>query len=165
MSSGSQYSNLIIAYLLHNFEDRGVSIYKEINLGKTIIGKNRRIDILMVSNENRAFAIECKYQDVSGTTDEKLPYALQNIESLPIPGCLVYAGEGFSTGVLHMLQSSETAAYCLPDVKNLGSTNKTKELDHLIAMNFNWWDLVIREKKPITKGDIHFKSQLPLFKD
>ncbi|MCC6747328.1 MAG: hypothetical protein IT371_06690 [Deltaproteobacteria bacterium] len=28
--------------------------------------------------------------------------------------CLVYAGEGFSPGILHMLAATPIAAYCLP---------------------------------------------------
>ncbi|MBF0432312.1 MAG: hypothetical protein HQK83_13590 [Fibrobacteria bacterium] len=154
MSSGSQYCNLITAYLLHNYEKRGIKVYQEVNLGKTIIGKNRRIDILLVTDDNQAFAIECKFQDVKGTTDEKLPYAMQNIESLPIPGCIVYAGNGFSPGVQHMLQSSEIAAHCLPDKENLKPGTATRELDHLLAMNLKWWDVAIGNKKPINLSDI-----------
>jgi len=157
MSSGSQYSDLIIAYLLHNFENRGIRVYKEVSLGKTIIGKNRRLDILILSEDNQTFAIECKFQDVKGTTDEKLPYALEDMRSLPIPGCIVYAGNGFSSGVLHMLQGSEIAAYCLPEKKNLDSNSNTMELDHLLAMNMGWWDLVVSNKKPIVKSDINLE--------
>jgi len=155
MSSGAKYSDLIIAYLLHNFEARSIRVYKEVYLGKTIIGKNRRIDILIVSKDNRTFAIECKFQDVKGTTDEKIPYALQDMESLPITGCVTYAGGGFSSGVLHMLQGSEIAAYCLPERKNLDSNTHTRELDHLLAMNFSWWDLIVKDKKPIEESDLN----------
>jgi len=155
MSSGSRFSDLISAYLLHNFEARGITVYKEVYLGKTIIGKNRRIDILVLSNDNQAFAIECKFQDVKGTTDEKIPYALKDMESIPISGCIVYAGNGFSSGVLHMLQGSEIAAYCLPDSKNLSSNNQTRELDHLLAMNLGWWDLIVKNKQSIKLSDLN----------
>lgn len=30
--------------------------------------------------------------------DEKIPYALQDLEAKWIPGCVVYAGEGWSQG-------------------------------------------------------------------
>jgi hypothetical protein len=163
MSSGTKYSDLIIAYLLHNFESRGVRVYKEVNLGKTIIGKNRRIDILILSKDNQAFAIECKFQDVKGTTDEKIPYALQNMESIPIPGCVAYAGNGFSSGVLHMLQGSEIASYCLPEIKKLDSNRHTKELDHLLAMNFGWWDLIVSDKKPMEKSDLNLEPENIVF--
>ncbi len=58
-------------------------IYTEVSLGKTIIGKNRRIDVFLLREAHqRALAIECKFQNVSGTADEKIPYALQDLEAL-----------------------------------------------------------------------------------
>ena len=66
-------------------------------------------------SDQRALAIECKYQEVQGTTDEKIPYALQDLEALWFPGCLVYAGTGWSKGVLHTLEGSRRAVHCLPD--------------------------------------------------
>ncbi|NET23833.1 MAG: hypothetical protein F6K07_33110 [Okeania sp. SIO1H5] len=150
MLTGNQYCALISDYLLTNFSVRGIRVYREVNLGKTIIGKNRRIDLLVIDPKDRAFAIECKYQDVRGTTDEKLPYALGNMESLPIPGCIVYAGQGFSEGVLHLLQASEIAAYCLPQPISPKPSRETRELDHLLAMRFRWWDVVLSGKKEET---------------
>ena len=76
-----------------------------------------RIDIFCVCERtNRAFAIECKFQDSHGTVDEKIPYALDDLDALPMAGCIAYAGQGFSDGVLHMLEASPHAAYCLPAV-------------------------------------------------
>jgi len=46
-----------------------------------------------------------------------------------------------------MLQASEVAAYCLPDV-SLAPDNDTRELDHLVAMAFGWWDGLLGEKTP-----------------
>jgi hypothetical protein len=63
-------------------------------------------------------------------------------------GCIVYAGNGFSKGVLHMLEASEIAAYCHPDGANLDSCDRTKEFDHLLAMHFGWWDIAVAGKKP-----------------
>ena len=74
-------------------------------------------DVFVVREaDQRAIAIECKYQGAQGTVDEKIPYALQDLEALWIPGLLVYAGGGWSRGVLHTLEGSRRAAYCLPDV-------------------------------------------------
>jgi hypothetical protein len=150
--TGYEYANLIADYLHSNFSDRGIQIYREVSIGKSIIGKNRRVDMLLISDQTpKAFAIECKFQDSSGTADEKIPYAMQNMKALPMGGCIVYAGGGFSVGVLHMLQASEIAAYCLPDMFDVGrSTKDTKELDHLLAMHFHWWDILIAGKKPWT---------------
>ncbi|MEB3295093.1 MAG: PD-(D/E)XK nuclease superfamily protein [Synechococcales bacterium] len=147
--TGHEYANLIADYVYRNFSDRGIKVYREVNIGKSIIGKNRRIDMLLLSEDQQAaFAIECKYQDSAGTADEKIPYALNNMKALPMAGCIVYAGIGFSVGVLHMLQASEIAAYCLPDATTFHATKDTKELDHLLAIHFRWWDVIVAGKKP-----------------
>jgi PD-(D/E)XK nuclease superfamily protein len=113
--TGGAYADLVAAYVSRRFACRSLKVYREINVGKTIIGKNRRIDVFCVSEiTNKAFAIECKYQEVEGTVDEKIPYAIDDLQALPMAGCIAYAGRGFSPGVQHMLEASPHAAYCLP---------------------------------------------------
>ena len=90
--------------------------------------------------------------------DEKIPYALDDLMAMPMPAALIYAGQGFSEGVLHLLQSSELAAYCLPgeDLERQGPTRSaainsgTWQLDHILAMTYGWWDLLIGKKQPIS---------------
>jgi hypothetical protein len=109
--TGNEYADLIAAYLVKNFSARGVTVYREISLGKTIIGKNRHVDIFVLHAESdRALAIECKYQDSYGTVDEKIPYAIQDMQAMGMPVCLAYAGSGFSDGILHMLAGCPIAA-------------------------------------------------------
>ena len=60
--------------------------------------------------------------------------------------CIAYAGEGFSGGVLHMLQASPHAAYCLPSPAR--SKPDTRELDQLLAAHFGWWDVLVENKQP-----------------
>lgn len=151
--TGAQYANLIASYLATSFGHRGITIYREVPLGKTIIGKNRRIDILVIEESTRAaMALECKYQDSAGTADEKIPYALEDLAQIGMPVCLVYAGEGFSQGILHMLAASPLAAYCLPQAGNLAPTDATRELDAALALTFKWWDLVVRGRAPFVPG-------------
>lgn len=141
------YRDLIAAYIDANFGPRGVVVYTEVSFGKTIIGKNRQVDVFVLRrSDQKALALECKYQQVAGTTDEKIPYALLDLEALWIPGCLVYAGEGWSEGVLHTLQGHRLAASCLPP-SNLARTPATRELDHIVAAVFGFWDHVIPEEK------------------
>jgi hypothetical protein len=126
-------------------------VYREIRVGKSIIGKNRCIDVFCLCDiSNKAFAIECKFQDSEGTVDEKIPYALDDLGAMPMAGCIAYAGRGFSSGVLHMLRASTHAAYCLPAPDQVESTGDTKELDHLLAMHFGWWDVLVGKRKPIS---------------
>jgi hypothetical protein len=148
--SGNQYALLICHYVARRYGNRGIKLYREVPVGKSIIGKDRRIDILVVHEPtNRALAIECKYQNSTGTTDEKIPYAIDDLRAMRMPACLVYAGKGFSTGVLHMLRASDMAAYCLPS-KGGDATDDTRELDHILAMTFNWWDIVADESRRFT---------------
>ena len=148
--TGTEYANLIASYVSKRFGPRTLKVYREIKVGKTIIGKNRCIDIFCVSDDTqKAFAIECKFQDSQGTVDEKIPYALDDLRALPMAGCIAYAGQGFSDGVLHMLAASRHAAYCLPTIGQTETTAETKELDHVLAAHFGWWDVLIEKKRPV----------------
>jgi len=49
-----------------------------------------------------------------------------------------------------MLRASTRAAYCLPAADQIHSTPDTKELDHLLAMHFGWWDVFVGKKKPVS---------------
>ena len=148
--TGGEYANIVASYIAKRFGARGLKVYREIRVGKTIIGKNRCIDIFCVCERtNKAFAIECKFQDSQGTVDEKIPYALADLRALPMAGCIAYAGQGFSDGVLHMLGASEHAAYCLPVPGQVDTSAETRELDHLLATHFEWWDVLIEKRKPV----------------
>jgi hypothetical protein len=148
--TGGDYANLVAFYLARRFGPRDLKVYREIRVGKSIIGKNRCIDVFCVrESDSRAFAVECKFQDSPGTVDEKIPYALDDLDALPMAGCIAYAGRGFSDGVLHMLNASPRAAFCLPFDGQLDSSSDTRELDHLIAAHFGWWDVIVGSKRPL----------------
>jgi len=152
--TGNEYADLIASYLVKNFSARGVTVYREVSLGKTIIGKNRHVDIFVLHAESdHALAIECKYQDSAGTVDEKIPYAIQDMQAMGMSVCLAYAGSGFSDGILHMLAGCPIAAACLPP-PTLEPTRETRELDVAVAMAFKWWDLAVQNKKPFTLSSL-----------
>ena len=89
--TGNQYRDLIAGYIHHVYGAHGLVVYTEVALGKTIIGKDRQIDVFVVrESDQRAIAIECKYQGAQGTVDEKIPYALQDLEALWIPGHVMW---------------------------------------------------------------------------
>jgi hypothetical protein len=48
-----------------------------------------------------------------------------------------------------MLRASSQAAYCLPAVDQVDSTPATRELDHLLAPHFAWWDVLVENKRPV----------------
>ena len=146
--SGNQYRDRIAEYVHDNFGAHGLVVYTEVSLGKTIIGKRRRIDVF-VRHESKplALGLECKYQATSGTTDEKVPYALADLEAMWIPGCLVYAGEGWSAGVLHTLEGSRNAVFCDPPEGGERDVTQTIELDHVLASVFGLWSVVLPEAR------------------
>ena len=148
--TGGEYANLVALYISKRFASRTLKVYREVKVGKTIIGKNRCIDIFCVNEDTqKAIAIECKFQDSQGTVDEKIPYALDDLRALPMAGCIAYAGQGFSDGVRHMLAASRHAAYCLPAAGQADTTPDTRELDHVLAVHFGWWDVLVEKKKPV----------------
>ena len=155
--TGTQYRRRVATYLISAHGSRGIQVYEEVPLGTSIIGKQRRVDLLVLDGPRcRAFAVECKYQESPGTVDEKIPYALEDLRATPIPGVIAYAGAGFSEGVLHLLQSSAHAAFCFPDhtfqpiPRRAGTSidSGTWQLDHALALAFGWWDLIVAGKQP-----------------
>ncbi len=156
--TGNEYKKLIGRYIAAAYGHRGLEVYEEVSLGTSIIGKQRRIDLFVLGPDAQALCVECKFQDSSGTADEKIPYALNDMAAQRIPGVIVYAGNGFSPGVSHLLQGSEYAAYCWPNPELLKPVGRgsgpmssgTWQLDHIIAQTFKFWDVILGSKRPLT---------------
>lgn len=148
---GNQYATWVGKYILHNFGDRGIEVYREVFMGKSIIGKNRRVDVVVLDRQNnRLLALECKCQNVQGTTDEKTPYTLSDVKAMRVDAAVVYGGSGWSSGIAHMLESSESACFAYADTAtDYRRTARTKELDHILAMTFEWWDVFLEGKAPM----------------
>src|SRR5919204_6589217 len=88
----------------------GLDYRRKLTVGKTIYGKDREVDVLFRDSRNgNRLAVEAKYQRVTGTADEKLPYAVLNLTTLPLPGVIVYGGGGFHPGALHWLCANTRA--------------------------------------------------------
>ncbi|MEE9384772.1 MAG: PD-(D/E)XK nuclease superfamily protein [Nannocystaceae bacterium] len=120
--TGKGYANPIAAYVAKNHQKKGVAVNQEISIGK----------------HNQALAIECNYPQTHGAVDEKIPYALNDIAALRMPGCVAYAGTGFSEG----------STCCLPDSAELAARPETREWDHALAVELRWWDVLIGDKRP-----------------
>jgi hypothetical protein len=154
---GNDYADLVAAYIHLAHGTRQIDVFREVRLGMNIIGKRRGVDILVVeTTTGKALALECKYQGHHGTTDEKIPYALEDLRSMHMPACLVYGGDGWSQGVLSLLRASTSAVHCMPDPKNLSLSLPprnadgmfvTWELDQFLGVIFGWWDLLPAHRK------------------
>lgn len=55
--TGNGFRDLIAAYVHHQYSERGLVVYREVNLGKTIIAKDRQIDVfVMRPSDQKAIA-------------------------------------------------------------------------------------------------------------
>lgn len=87
-----------------------LDVSKEVAVGRRIWGARRRIDVVLKHPETRiSLGIECKYQSVRGTAEEKIPATIKDIEAWPIRGIVVYSGEGFTSNMQSYLLSTGMA--------------------------------------------------------
>jgi hypothetical protein len=88
----------------------GLESRTQVRVARRIWGAVRRIDIVLTQKETRrTLGVECKFQGVQGTAEEKIPSTIQDIAAWPIPGIVAFAGEGFSPNMVSFLISTGKA--------------------------------------------------------
>ena len=97
-------------------EALGLEAETQVALGQRIWGRDRRIDVVLTRPETGVMlGVECKFQRVQGSAEEKIPATISDIDAWPIRGIVVVHGDGFS-----------------PDFKAFArSSGKTIEFDEL----------------------------------
>ena len=91
-------------------ERLGLRVGNQVKVGRRLWGAERRIDlVLRHTDAGRSLGIECKYQGVGGSAEEKIPATIQDIAAWPIPGIVVFAGQGFSDNMRAYLHSTGKA--------------------------------------------------------
>jgi len=71
----------------------GLKVELEVSVGRRIWGARRHIDVVLKHPDTRvSLGVECKYQGVPGTAEEKIPATLEDIRAWPIRGIVVYDG-------------------------------------------------------------------------
>jgi hypothetical protein len=92
----------------------GKQYAKQVYCGKTIYDTIRKVDFLVINRElfPDALIIECKWQQVSGSVDEKYPFLLFNIIKTGIPTVRLIDGDGYRKAALKFLKDevSKTSA-------------------------------------------------------
>ena len=150
--TGAEYANLVAAYVAAPVRRprRSRSIARS-GSARSIIGKNRCIDVFCVCEAtNKAFAIECKFQDSQGTVDEKIPTRSTISRRCRWPAVSPMPARDSLTACCTCLRAS-TARRLLPaGCRSKRHDADTKELDHLLAMHFGWWDVFVGKKKPVS---------------
>lgn len=99
----------IIACVL---KEHGFSFKRQYKICDSIYGHPVRIDFFIENVEGypNGLAIECKWQDVSGSIDEKFPYLVLNIkEKFPCPAVIMIDGSGQRYGSLEWIRSQVDA--------------------------------------------------------
>ena len=90
--------------------DLGLEATEQVRVARRIWGSERFIDVVLIHPQSRkTLGVECKYQAVRGTAEEKIPATIKDIEAWPIPGLVVFAGEGFTENMRCFLVSTGRA--------------------------------------------------------
>ena len=91
-------------------ERLGLTARTQYKCARRIWCAERRIDIVLTHAESRKrLGVECKFQGGTGSAEEKIPATIQDIEAWPIPGIVVFSGEGFSPNMKSFLIASGKA--------------------------------------------------------
>src|SRR5262249_16915284 len=88
----------------------GLQTRTQVRVARRIWGAIRKIDVVLTeTSTRRTLGIECKFQSSVGTAEKKIPWRIQDIGAWPIPGIVVFAGEGFSSNMSAFLISTGKA--------------------------------------------------------
>jgi hypothetical protein len=88
----------------------GLESKQQVRVARRIWGAIRHIDVVITHPQTRkTLGIECKYQAVPGTAEEKIPSVIDDIAAWPIPGLVVFAGNGFTENMKLFLISTGKA--------------------------------------------------------
>ncbi len=88
----------------------GLEVRTEVKVGRRLWGAVRSIDVVLTRKETgKTLGIECKYQGIGGSAEEKVPATIQDIAAWPIPGLVVFGGEGFSTNMVAFFHATGKA--------------------------------------------------------
>jgi hypothetical protein len=90
--------------------DLGLEVRIEVKVGRRLWGAVRSIDVVLTRKDTgKTLGIECKYQGMGGSAEEKVPATIQDIAAWPISGLVVFGGEGFSTNMVAFFHATGKA--------------------------------------------------------
>jgi len=91
-------------------KELGLESNEQVRVARRIWGAKRHIDVVLTHPQTRkTLGVECKFQAVGGTAEEKVPSTIQDIGAWPISGLVVFAGEGFTENMKSFLISTGKA--------------------------------------------------------
>lgn len=88
----------------------GLDVRTEVRVGRRLWGAVRSIDVVLARKDTgRTPGLEAKCQGGGGSAEEKVPAKIQDIAAWPIPGLVVFGGDGFSYNMVAYLHSTGMA--------------------------------------------------------
>jgi hypothetical protein len=95
----------------------GLESRQQVRVARRIWGAVRHIDVVLTHPQTRkTLGVECKFQAVPGTAEEKIPSVISDIAAWPIPGLVVFSGAGFTENMKLFLISTGKAVE-FPDLE------------------------------------------------
>ena len=106
VASGDELTKLV----LQLGRELGLESLEQVRVARRIWGAVRFIDVVLIQPGTRkTLGLECKYQGTTGTAEEKIPATIQDIAAWPIPGLVVFDGDGFTENMRSFLISTGKA--------------------------------------------------------
>lgn len=92
----------------------GLECRQQVRVARRIWGAVRHIDVVITHPQTRkTLGIECKYQAVTGTAEEKIPSVINDIAAWPIPGLVVFDGAGFTENMkMFLVSTGKAVEFC-----------------------------------------------------
>ena len=118
------------------FDDRQTLMGKhyatQVPCGESIYGSQRKCDFLLVNTEKfpESLIIECKWQQSSGSVDEKYPFTLFNIVKIAVPTIILLDGGGYKPTAMQWLKDQVDLHPALIGVYNMA------EFQSLVNTNY-----------------------------
>jgi hypothetical protein len=102
--------DLLVKEVAARAQALGLHTREQFRCGRRIWGAERRIDVVLTNPlDRKRLGVECKFQGSQGSAEEKIPTTIQDIAAWPIPGIVVFSGEGFSPNMRAFLVASGKA--------------------------------------------------------
>jgi hypothetical protein len=104
----------------------GKQFAKQVVIGTTIYGTKRRCDFLVLNRDRfpDGLVIECKWQESSGSVDEKYPFLLFNIAKIGVPTVVLLDGGGYKPMAMEWLKSQADPKRALIAVWNMAEFHR-----------------------------------------
>jgi hypothetical protein len=106
VKSGAELRNRVVEIGL----GIGLEPRTEVRVARRLWGAVRCIDVVLTRTDTgKTLGVECKYQGGAGSAEEKVPATIQDIAAWPIPGIVVFGGDGFSANMIAYFHSTGKA--------------------------------------------------------